>query len=44
MGKHKTKGNSDGITNATIGEVREARDDEFNYNVRRLILNKHSGP
>ena len=36
--------NSDGITNATIGEIREAIDDEFNYNVRRLVLNKHSGP
>ena len=36
--------NSDGIMNATIGEIREAIDDEFNYNVRKLILNKHSGP
>ena len=37
-------GDSDGIVNTTFGEIREAIDDEFNYNIRRLILNKPSGP
>ena len=36
--------NSDGIMNATIGEIRKAIDDEFNNNVRRFMLNNHSGP
>ena len=37
-------GNSDGIMNATIGEIREAIDDKFNDNIRRFMLSKHSEP
>ena len=37
-------GKSDGITNATIGEIRKAIDDEFNNNVRRFMLSKQSEP
>ena len=36
--------NSDGITNATIREIREAIDDECNVNVRRPMLDKHPAP
>ena len=44
MGKHKTMGKSDGITNTTIRKIWKAIDDEFDDNVRRLVLNKHSRP
>ena len=30
-----------GMTEKTIGEIRKAIDDEFNDNVRRLMLSKH---
>ena len=36
--------NSDGMMNATIGEIRKATDDKFNNNVRRVMLSKHPGP
>ena len=37
-------GNSDGMMNATIREIRKATDDEFNDNVRRFMLSKYSEP
>ena len=33
---------SGGIMNTTIGEMRKAIDDEFDDNVRRVVLSKHS--
>ena len=33
-----------GITDATIGEIQKAIDDEFNDNVRRLMRSKQSEP
>ena len=35
---------SSGITDKIIGETRKAIDDEFNNNVRRFMLSKHSEP
>ena len=37
-------GNSDGVTNTTIGDIRQATDDEFNDNVRRFMVNQYPGP
>ena len=37
-------GKSDGMMNATIGDIQKAIDDEFNNNVRSVMLSKHPEP